>query len=424
MKKKKMTIVIALIILIMTVIIVIPKKEYKNEIQEENITNVKDMAFFIQNTDGLYQEEETIPENYILNTEKSVCSNGAVPIYREGEVVLTNLKSKNTQCFLYFDPANASSTILATIKETTTRTSFAGTNGSSTTGKIYKENTDEGTTYYYTGAPTDNYVKFANHYWRIIRINENGSIRMIYSGNVGTIGSNKETVLANGYNDSTTGYLKYGNSAFSYASNDSKYVGFQYESNGTKYNSKILDVLLNWYEIYIENKGYDKYIDDSAGFCGDRTAYTDDTGTEIETDTSTTKTYYGAYIRNNTNKTPLFSCPNSDDLYKTKVGLITAEEVAYAGGVFYSANTSYYLYTGYRYWTMSPSFYDDYTNEDGVDEGKHARLVDINENGSMGYGNAYDPGEGVRPVINLKAGLELSGDGTIDTPYEVIEAGE
>jgi len=272
-------------------------------------------------------------------------------------------------------------------------------------------------TYYFSGAPKDNYVIFADHYWRIIRINENGSIRMIYSGNVNTIGSKKEIVLANGYDDSTYKYTSYTTSAFNEYTNDNAYVGFKYEKgklHGILNNSNILNILTNWYQNYIVNKGYDEYIDIDAGFCGDRTAYSNKEGTKTGTGINGDVTYYGSYIRNYTNKTPIFYCPDSNDLYKTKVGLITADEVAYAGGVYYTENKNYYLYTGYRYWTISPSYYDS-----NAEESINARLVDVNEDGGMGYGNTYDSGESVRPVINLKSAVTLTGAGTIKDPYTV-----
>ena len=75
---------------------------------------------------------------------------------------------------------------------------------------------DYGTSYYFRGIPENNWVKFANAYWRIIRINGDDSIRMIYNGDASVIDAlpNKEEVLKNGYDDSSTDYTQIGTSAY------------------------------------------------------------------------------------------------------------------------------------------------------------------------------------------------------------------
>ena len=77
---------------------------------------------------------------------------------------------------------------------------------------------DYGTSYYYRGNVENNWVKFAGFYWRILRINGDGSIRMIYAGDADVIDAlpNKEEVLKNGYNDASTGYTQIGTSAYNY----------------------------------------------------------------------------------------------------------------------------------------------------------------------------------------------------------------
>ena len=132
----------------------------------------------------------------------------------------------------------------------------------------------------------------------------------------------------------------------------------------------------------------------------------------------TNTTYYEAYNRLNTNKTPQFACPQSNDLYTTAssnkgnkaldypIGLITADEVLYAGGVYNEINTSYYLYTGANYWTMSPR--------------RCGNLADgwyVTPVGYVTY-NLLGGSYGARPVINLKSGIEVTGgDGTIGNEY-------
>ena len=194
------------------------------------------------------------------------------------------------------------------------------------------------------------------------------------------------------------------------------YVGFKYTTNnvhGTGTNSTILNELNEWYQDNLSS--YASSIDGNAGFCNDRTPYSG-------SGTGTTVTEYGARYRLYTNKTPTFECSNSSDLYTTSgssqgnkalqypIGLITADEVAYAGGVFGTSNTSYYLYTGQNYWTMSPSrFYSSY-----------ARVFRVDSDGSLPYYNVDTTTPGVRPAINLRSDVTISGgDGTSSNPYVI-----
>jgi len=210
------------------------------------------------------------------------------------------------------------------------------------------------------------------------------------------------------------------------------YVGFKYTSNdvhGTGTESTILGQLNTWYTNNLAS--YESKIDANAGFCNDREPSTSNTTSNGLGGTGTTIiTYYGAYIRfypNNrwgTTQTPTFKCKNSSDLFTktgaTKgnksltnpIGLITADEVVHAGGFGGKSNSSYYLYTGQNYWTLSPySYYGSNTYP--------ARVFIVLSNGYLsndGVNSAF----GVRPVINLKADVTLTGKGTTSDPYIVV----
>lgn len=267
---------------------------------------------------------------------------------------------------------------------------------------------NDGVSTYFRGAVTNNYVKFANFWWRIIRVNGNGSVRLIYDGT---------TAHANG--ESSTD-RRIGTSAFNTNIDDNAYVGYMYGTPGsTTYeathanvnDSSIKTTLDNWYESNLSN--YSDYIDTEAGFCGDRTSYSG-------TGTGTSRTYYGAYNRVVNNKQPTFECSNSSDLYTTSgssqgnkalqypIGLITADEVAYAGGVYATNNRSYYLYTNSTYWTMSPYNY-----------GGDANVFYVYSAGYLNGINYVAIAYSVRPVINLRGDLFVTGTGTSTDPYEV-----
>ena len=93
------------------------------------------------------------------------------------------------------------------------------------------------------------------------------------------------------------------------------------------------------------------------------------------------------------------------------VGLITADEVAMAGGVYGQTNESYYLYTNSAYWTMSPCSFNAANSYAGV--------FFVVSDGIPGNANVNGT-IGVRPVINLASNVTIrSGNGTSSTPYEI-----
>ena len=305
-------------------------------------------------------------------------------------------------------------------------------------GYICSAPDDYGTSYYFRGNVTNNYVKFAGFYWRILRINGDGSIRMIYAGDASVIDSldNKEEVLANGYDDSTTKYTQIGESAFNESFNDNAYVGYMYgatgastyeETHANTNNSTIKGVVDEWYRVNIaekeEHPEYIQYISDTL-FCNDRSIseYTPSnsyTNLGYGSEATAYRWYYGPWA-SETNKTnPRLMCTQQNDRFTVDdegtgngdltypVGLLTTDEASLAGGDN-SSNTGYYLYTGNYYWTMSPYYFSG---------GAFVRFV-------VSTGQAFDSGNvylsyGARPVISLKPNSLTSGDGSASNPFLV-----
>ena len=284
-------------------------------------------------------------------------------------------------------------------------------------GLYYTNKNTEGnkTVYYYRGAVENNYVSFAGYYWRIVRINEDGSIRLIYQGTTPNATGSAATI---------------GNSEFNSNIPDNAYVGYMYgetgvstysETHANTNDSIIKGVIDTWYEENLLGN-YSTYIADS-GFCGDRSV-ANEAGVWHPVDTTlgygTNVTHYGAYNRIHNEYQPQYSCPQKNDLYTVNnakgnqaldypIGLITADEVAYAGGVVSESNNSYYLYTGSYYWTMSP----------GNCSGSDSFEWYVNSRGALNSYHVQDS-RGVRPVINLISGIEItSGDGTIGNEYTI-----
>ena len=235
-----------------------------------------------------------------------------------------------------------------------------------------------------------------------MRVNGDGSIRLIYNG-TSTTTTGTGTLINNGSAQ-----------AFNSEYNRSEYVGLKYtsgEQHGQTTNSSILNTLQAWYNSS-NLDDYANYIDNTIGFCSDRNM---ERGSNWSSQPSG-EMYYAAWERLYMNKNPSLAC-SSNDIIKEPVGLITADEVAFAGGVLVIANQSYYLYNNQYYWTMTPDYYN----------GSEAGVMVMLENGSIGDngGNVnwdkYNNSDvGIRPVINLKANTKFTGNGTVDSPFEVV----
>ena len=288
---------------------------------------------------------------------------------------------------------------------------FTKTSIEDKTNGIYSAEDDLGTSYYFRGNVTNNYVKFANKYWRIIRINGDGTIRMIYAGT---------SAHANGYDDSSANDMSIGTSAFNSSYKDNTYVGYMYGTAGASTyanthsnttNSTIKTKLDSWYDTNIVNTGNEKYIADAI-YCNDRSV---SSGTGI----GTTDTVYAAPIRID-NGIPTLKCTNNNDKFTKSttlgngkltrmIGLITNDEVNYAGGIFGTDNKEYYLYSGEWYWTMTPFTFMSYS----------ADVYDVHGNGLIRRDSVDSSTNAVRPVVSLKSDAISGGSGTAASPFLV-----
>ena len=247
-----------------------------------------------------------------------------------------------------------------------------GTNDSNvvTSGDgLYSKTTSTGTTYYFKGAVENNYVKFAYKVWRIVRINEDGTMRLITQDNV--ISSQKFNSAYNTY--------------------DKMYYT----------NSEIKTAVENWYKTNISDKGFDEKVVNGNYFCE-----------QAKVVYNTNYTAGSATVATKDNYTPSFDCTtdgNGKGVVSGKVGLITIDEVLFAGGVI-GSSSNFYLKNGSAYCMMSPAgfyTYNDYARAWGV--------VNAGRIGDFHVASNY----GVRPVINLSADTLVTGSGTSSDPYVV-----
>ena len=281
---------------------------------------------------------------------------------------------------------------------------------------IYQGTDDYGTTYYYRGNVKNNNVYFAGFYWQIVRVNGDGSIRLIYNGTEkGAIGL-KQSINTINYQ-------------FNNLHNSPAYVGYMYgDINGKTFDevhnntnsSSIKITIESWYKTNIIDKGYSVYVSDSNGFCGDRTLYKGD-GVSLLSDS-----YFGAYGRYQNNNAQ-FICPNIErDLYTTPdsaignkaltypIGLITYDELVFAGMNKNHINKLSYIYSSGLFWTMTPSIFDIANNM--------AREWDADSSGYLHEWHFVSYNFNTRPVINLKSDVKISGGiGTVNEPY-IIDA--
>lgn len=280
-----------------------------------------------------------------------------------------------------------------------------GTNG------IYKAEDDLGITYYFRGNVENNYVKFANYYWRIIRINGDGTIRIVYAGTV---------AHENGYDDSDTKDMIIGESAFNLNYNDNAYVGYMYGTPGSStYNdthanindSTIKKTIDTWYKNNLLS--YQDKISDAI-YCNDR-SLTEGTGIK------NTEGYYGINSRLE-NMQPSYICINKNDKFSVDnnigngnltypIGLLTMDEIMFSGSSGGDISSSY-LYNDGIWWTMTPV---GFTNSDF----KEPTCMLYMSNRSELNPASVEYEWGIRPVISLKSSVIISGDGTINNPFTV-----
>ena len=287
---------------------------------------------------------------------------------------------------------------------------------------------DYGTSYYFRGAVKNNYVQFANKCWRIVRITGDGSVKLVLH-NDNTTGAANPCSSAN--NSTNAAFARYSGTTYTSAFNekydDNAYVGFKYGTVGASdyatthantNNSTILTNLETWYTNNL--KTYADTIADTV-WCNDKTNVTDTTfdpwgWTPNGYGYAKNVTYYGATQRlvsksgSAGGTGPSLKCNGELSKITFKVGLITADELAFSGSIYGNYNRSTYLQenTGTNWWwSLSPYFFDGYN---AFVWGVYSGILS-DDNVRNDYG--------VRPVISLISSTNVTGDGTSENPFIV-----
>ena len=303
------------------------------------------------------------------------------------------------------------------------RSSFSSVLTKDNTKTLYTSTENGTTVYYFAGNATDNWVKFGKNasnkdlYWRIIRTNSDGGVKLLYHGTSTTA---TDAVI----NASTKFNEKY---------NDPMYVGYMYgTSNATAIdrsntnNSTIKGIIDTWYENNLKTN-YTKYLSTTAVYCNDRSVTSG-------TYSVSSSFNYAAHTRLGTNKTPTYDCTDTNDKFTVDtstgngkltypIALMTADEVSFAGGLYGDNAKTWYYYNSAKgsstgstwWWLLSPNYWN----------GSYAFVFNVSGSDDPGYldsGRVNGP-YGVRPAVSLKSCVKTSGgDGSASAPYTIEES--
>ena len=319
---------------------------------------------------------------------------------------------------------------------------------------------DYGTSYYFRGAVENNFVEYANMCWRIVRVTGNGAIKLVlynYNGLTSTNNTPSSSTPCN-VTGNDLAFARYKGdtyrSAFNFSYNDNAYVGFMYgtasassyaDAHANTNASTILTNLNKWYTNVLSQQSNfsDSRLADTI-WCNDKSVVTDATFNPGKYTLGTNygyginKNYYSATKRLVQSSSlsaggtgPSLICPNdhtggklskftvSDTTYGNgalsgyaKVGLLTADEIAFAGGAAATTNSTYYIIgntNSSMWWALSPvGFY-----------GGGAFVWVVN---GFSYLVSYGVfnNDGVRPSLSLNSGVKISsGNGSATNPYKI-----
>ena len=363
------------------------------------------------------------------NTSKTLsdltisCTNDVTPTVSGSTLKFSNVQ-KGTICSVYLIDNTLTGRLLKDHSTRLTRTSFSSVLTTDNTKTLYTGTENRTTVYYFAGNATDNWVKFGKNasnqdlYWRIIRTNSDGSVRLLYHGT--------STTATDAYISSST--------AFNSTYNDPMYVGYMYGTSGSQVNNRtntnsstIKGVIDTWYKNNL-NTNYGKYISTTAVYCNDRS------NPAGGYNTGSTAFYYGGYTRLITNKAPIYDCTDTNDKFTVDtstgngkltypIALMTADEVSFAGGLWATNAQTWYYYNSAKgsstgstwWWLLSPGYWD----------GSYARVFYVfgsSYPGSLSYGHVIGA-IGVRPAVSLKSCVKTSGgDGSASAPYTIEES--
>ncbi len=444
---KKLLIIFGSIICLICGFLLYPEEQHEIIKNSKNSTSSSGAMAILYETEadsGEYQvsgDDVWGKEGYIFNEELSKCENGSKIYYDSIQNKVFVETNTVDRCYVYFDKYGyyLNKKILEDNPTVLTRTNFDMIFTEENTGTIYTvsgnrtEDIDgDGngeSVYYFAGNSLNNWVKYGKNendedlYWRIIRINEDGSIRLLYVGN--SVNSTTAYVGDSVYSENSGGYME----VIGTSSDD--------ENRANTDDSQIKIAVDSWYEKSILVKKdlqqyiYDSYVSRTAIYCSDRSKddYEYSSFNRIDSyEDSGDQPSFRCGVKRNGELSDTYSIQDKFTVSNTTgngnlkypVALMTSDEITYAGGFNENSLTSPYAYyylnangesvTGtHAWWTMSPRHYN-------------GNFV-ISGSGNPGYLGYmwFEKSYGVRPVLSLKSCVYWSkGDGSSTSPYEVF----
>ena len=238
-------------------------------------------------------------------------------------------------------------------------------------------------------------------YWKIVRVNGDGSLRLMYTWPGMTI---VEPIVnpSSFVEEEISGVIGY--APYNLNDDDPKYTGYTYDNGTDSFVKREIDT---WYNNTLgRNSAYDSMVI-LGRFCSDSSGYNyDGDGSFASYDRLGQADF--DFAKDNA---PTFACPNTSESYggsyRLKAGLITADKLAYAGESSYVVGNSYLNpgENGVPYWSMTPAGFDD------------GSAFVWGEFGRLSYDRVRNL-NGARPVINVTTDNGFaSGDGSVENPY-------
>ena len=192
--------------------------------------NISDLNSYVQKHDNNYTG--TIISEFTNGTSKQTISitDGRYYIFGSNNITSSNLSEEMPAGFIstcinvgeYIPQdigtntlaykllmAEGKSTLaenIAAIEQRSASVDFNNTEASSTRSGLYVAEDDDGMSYYYRGIINNNWIEFGGFYWRIVRINGDGSIRLIYSGLASSTHTGEDAAIRNSAGSVTTNF--------------------------------------------------------------------------------------------------------------------------------------------------------------------------------------------------------------------------
>ena len=401
-------------------------------------TRPKDDLYVAALIDGV--ESSTFPTTNKYNASVECTRNGKKIDAKESIdwsgtewELTTKIKSGNVRCNANFETPTLKETILTKNELKAPITTPGAAVSTASEALLASTEDDYGTSYYFRGAVTNNYVEFANKCWRIVRIGGDGSVKLILHND----NENGATDPCSSTNNSeNAAFARYSGTTYTSVFNekgaDNAYVGFMYGTpNSNSYaathaninKSTILNILETWYNNNL--KRYDNMLYNNT-FCIEKELITDTSydpwnwGNVKGLGYAKNVTYYRAIQRlvSSSNRPggtgPTLKCNGEFNKVVSKIGLISIDEAIFAGYAANVKNSQNYLQenaTSNDWWTISPA---------GLGSSGSAYIWFIRGTLSEPLGHPVVRKDAIRSYISLKQSVKATGEGTAQDPYKVF----